>query len=152
MVTVQEIKSLVDEKIEGTGNFLVDIAIKPGNKIVILIDNENGVSISDCVKVSRHVEHNLDREKEDFELQVSSPGADQPFKVYKQYLKHLGKNVKVVADDGTLIEGKLLSVNEDGIELEPTTDKKNKKKQEQITNKHFNFNQIKETRGVISFK
>ena len=81
MITIDKIQKLADEKlVEGT-NFIVDIAVKTGNKIIVLLDNDNGVSIGDCVAMSRHIESNLDREADDFELNVMSPGLSEPFKI-----------------------------------------------------------------------
>ena len=155
MITESRIKQLVEEKIADTGNFIVDIRVRPGNKINILLDNENNVSISDCVEVSRYVEHQLDRETEDFELEVSSPGLDQPFKVLRQYRKYQGKEVQVLLKDNTKITGTLLSVEEEGIEVETRVKEKvegKKSKQLVITKHRLPFTEIKETRIVITFK
>lgn len=154
MIQLQRIQELVDEKLAEGDNFLVELTVKPGNKINILIDNAKGVSIADCVAMSRHVEFSLDREQDDFELQVSSPGLDQPFKVLKQYQKYVGKQVEVLTKENKKLAGKLLSANEEGIELEVKTKEKvegKKAKQNIINNFHLTFNQIKETKVVISF-
>mgnify|MGYP003444181226 FL=1 len=84
MITVDSIKKLADEKLTEGSNFIVDISVKPGNKIIVLLDNDKGVSIADCVAMSRHIEFNLDREKDDFELNVMSPGLTEPFKILRQ--------------------------------------------------------------------
>lgn len=148
MITVEKIRALAQEKLAEGDNYIVDISVKPGNKIIVLLDNFKGVSIKDCVEMSRQIEFNLDREVEDFELNVSSPGLDQPFKVLKQYLKNIGKQVEVVTKENKKIMGTLLSANENEIELESKT---KEKKQQIITNHKLNFNQIKETKIVISF-
>lgn len=155
MITESRIKQLVEEKIEGTGNFIVDIRVRPGNKINILLDNENNLSISDCVEVSRYVEHQLDRDAEDFELEVSSPGLDQPFKVLRQYRKYLGKEVQVLLKDNAKITGTLLTVDDEGVEVETRAKEKvegKKSKQLVITKHRLPFTEIKETRIVITFK
>ena len=103
------------------------------------MDNINqGVSIKDCVSVSRNIEHNLDREKEDFELQVSSPGLDQPFVVINQYLKNLGNKVTVTTKSNTVLIGELLEANKKEITLKEIKIKKNTatKKKETIENIH----------------
>lgn len=154
MITVQQIQELVEAKLAEGTNFLVELTVKPGNKITILLDNLKGVSIKDCVEMSRHVEFSLDREQEDFELQVSSPGLDQPFKVLQQYQKYLGKQVEVLTKENKKLVGKLLAVDADGIELEAKTKEKvpgKKTKQSIIHNYPLTFNQIKETKVVISF-
>jgi ribosome maturation factor RimP len=154
MITLDPIKKLTDTKIAEGTNFIVDIAIKPGNKITILLDNDNGVSIKDCVEMSRFVESNLDREKEDFELNVMSPGLTEPFKILRQYQKNIGKHVDVITKEGKKLTGKLLSADEEGIELESKVKEKTegkKGKQLVINNIKLTFNQIKETKIVISF-
>jgi ribosome maturation factor RimP len=154
MITLEQIKKLTDEKLEGTTNFIVDISIKPGNKIIILLDNDNGVSIGDCVAMSRHVEFSLDRETEDFELNVMSPGLTEPLKILRQYEKYIDKDVDVVTKENKKLTGKLLSANSEGIVLETQTKEKvegKKTKQLTINNVPLTFNQIKETKVVISF-
>jgi len=154
MITLEQIKKLTDEKLEGTTNFIVDISIKPGNKIIILLDNDNGVSIGDCVAMSRHVEFSLDRETEDFELNVMSPGLTEPLKILRQYEKYIDKDIDVVTKENKKLTGKLLSANNEGIVLETQTKEKvegKKTKQLTINNVPLTFNQIKETKVVISF-
>lgn len=153
MISEQLIEGLVKEKIADTNLFLVDLSVRPGNKIMILIDAVNGLTVDDCVKVSRHVEFSLDREAEDFELQVSSPGADAAFKVLDQYKKYEGRNVEVILTDGKVITGKLLGSNEEQFEIEALisakgANKKLKKTELQI----FKYNQVKQTKATISFK
>jgi ribosome maturation factor RimP len=154
MITLEQIKKLTDEKLEGTTNFIVDISIKPGNKIIILLDNDIGVSIGDCVAMSRHVEFSLDRETEDFELNVMSPGLTEPLKILRQYEKYIDKDIDVVTKENKKLTGKLLSANNEGIVLETQTKEKvegKKTKQLTINNVPLTFNQIKETKVVISF-
>ena len=155
MITESRIKQLVEEKITGTTNFIVDIRVRPGNKISILLDNDNNVSINDCIEVSRYVEHQLDRETEDFELEVSSPGLDQPLRILRQYRKYIGKQVEVLLKDSKKIAGTLLAADEEGIEVETRAKEKvegKKSKQMVITNHKLPFTEVKETRIVITFK
>lgn len=154
MITVEQIKKLAEEKLSGTPNFIVDISVKPGNKITILLDNDKGISISDCVNMSRYMEQSLDRGKEDFELNVMSPGLTEPFKTTRQYQKHINKQVEIITKENQKLTGKLLSVNNEGITLETKTKEKTegkKSKQVIINNLPLTFNQIKETKVVISF-
>jgi ribosome maturation factor RimP len=119
------------------------------------MDNLNGgVSVKDCVSVSRNIEHNLDREKEDFDLQVSSPGLDQPFVVAKQYLKNLGNQVTVTKTSNEVLNGELLKANDQEIFLKEIKIEKNKitKKKEKIETTHqLLMSEIKETKLIISF-
>ena len=119
MISKNRIIELAQERINelDNGNYLVDVSVSAKNVILVKMDNLNqGVSIKDCVSVSRNIEHNLDREAQDFELKVSSPGLDQPFMVYEQYLKNIGKTIEVILNDSSL-KGELLTVSPDEIEL-----------------------------------
>lgn len=154
MITVEKIKKLADTKIAEGANFIVDISVKPGNKITVLLDNDNGISVVDCVEMSRHIEFSLDRESEDFELNVMSPGLTEPFKILRQYQKNIGKYVDITTKENKKISGKLISVDETAILLETKTKEKvegKKGKQQIINNINLTFNQIKETKIVISF-
>ena len=94
MIKKETIVNLINEHFAGTDKFLVDVKILKGSVIEIYIDAPNHILIADCVELSRFVEGNLDREKEDFELQVSSPGATEAFKVVAQYKKYVGTKLK----------------------------------------------------------
>lgn len=155
MITSKQILELVEEKLSGSASYIVDVNVKAGNKIIVSIDNNNGISIGECAEVSRHITGNLDREVEDFELQVSSPGIDQPFKILQQYLKHLDKQVQVLTKEGKKHVGKLISADEQGIVIEEKYQEKikaNKAKQLIINNLHLTFDKIKETKIVLLFK
>ena len=154
MITIDSIKKLTDTKIAEGTNFIVDITVKQGNKIIVLLDNDNGVSIKDCVEMSRHIESSLDREKDDFELNVMSPGLTEPFKILRQYQKNIDKQIDVTTKEGKKLTGKLVSANEEGIELESKVKEKvegKKGKQLIINSIKLTFSQIKETKIVISF-
>jgi ribosome maturation factor RimP len=144
-----EISELVNDHLAGSDKFLVDILIKPGNRIYIFIDGDHGVTIADCVELSRCIESNLDRESEDFELNVSSSGADQPIRLPRQYLKNTGRSLQVKLSDDKTVTGKLNEVNENGIVIEIKEDKK-KKISAQIM--HIDFSQILESKVILSFK
>jgi ribosome maturation factor RimP len=154
MIAVDKIQKIVEDKIAEGSNFIVDISVKPGNNIYILLDNDNGISIQDCVEMSRHIDANLDREVEDFELHVSSPGLDRPLKTLRQYQKYLGKELSVTTKENKKYIGKLLDVSEKEIKLETKTKEavEGKKGKQLITNNiSLTFNQIKQTKVVISF-
>ncbi|MBL0328088.1 MAG: ribosome assembly cofactor RimP [Bacteroidetes bacterium] len=154
MISADKIYKIAEEKLAEGTNFIVEITVKSGNKITVLLDNDNGVSINDCVAMSRHIESNLDREVEDFELNVMSPGLSEPFKILRQYQKNIGKQVDIVTKEGKKISGKLLKASDLGIELESKSKERiegKKGKQLIINNINLTFNQIKETKIVISF-
>ena len=156
MISKKRVLELIDQRFEELGNglFLVDISISKSNSIKVEIDkHEGGVSVSDCMAVSRNVEHNLDREEEDFEIHVSSAGIDRPLRILPQYIKNIGRTVDVVLKDGSKFEGVLLSASEKELTIETTEIVKiDKKKQTIVEQKTFAMDQISETKIVITFK
>jgi len=115
MIQKDLIKQIACQWMENTPFFLVDVQISPENEISIEFESEfDDVKIDDCVDLSKYVEARLDREKEDFALEVGSAGLGQPFKVLKQYEIHLGDEVSVITKAGKKISGVLKSVDRDG--------------------------------------
>ena len=114
MLSRGRILDIIQQKIDDDGYFIVDVDIKQGGRIVVAIDGDHGVGIDYCVEISRLIEGSLDREEEDFELEVSSPGIGQPFKVHRQYVKNIGRQVEVLTKSGEKYSGELLSVNDGG--------------------------------------
>jgi ribosome maturation factor RimP len=152
MISEDLIKTLTEQHIAGSDKFVVSVKVKQGNKIAVFIDADNAVSIDDCIKLSRFIESQLDRETEDFELDVSSAGLDLPLKMERQYKKNIGKEIKVVLKNGTVKIGKLNSVSKDGFELTETiTEKIIKKRETRIISTQCAFDEVKETRIVINF-
>jgi len=157
MIPQKRIKELAEERIaeHDPTIYIVEIHVGAGNNILVEIDKENGyVSIEDCVKISRNIEHNLDRETEDFSLEVSSAGIDKPLRVFKQFIKNTGRQVKVkLAEKGSL-EGVLVSADKEGLVLE-TKEKKTvegRRKKEWVTSQHpLKYTDIKETKLIITF-
>lgn len=158
MISKRIIEDLVQERIAELSNglFVVDITVSSSNVIHVELDKEEGgVSVDDCIRVSRNVEHNLDREVEDFELHVSSAGLDKPFRNLKQFQKNVGRMVKTVSTDGRKMEGILKQADEKGIVLEMSRMEKpegKKKKELVIEHTNLSYDQIKETKIIISFK
>jgi ribosome maturation factor RimP len=150
MIEKQKIQGLVEEFIKGTGLFLVTVKISNANRIIILADKNEGITIDECAAIHRHIENGLDRDKEDFELQVSSPGLDMPFVVIEQYFKNEGKKVEVVDNEGSKYSGKLKNLTAGGFELE--TEKKTKGRAIELKDMSFNFEQIKSTRVILTIK
>ena len=150
MIEKQKIQGLVEEFIKGTGLFLVTVKVSNANRIIVLADKNEGITIDECAAIHRHIENGLDRDKEDFELQVSSPGLDTPFAVIEQYFKNEGKKVEVIDNDGSKYTGKLKNVTTGGFELE--TEKKTKGKAIELNDLSFNFEQIKSTRVILTIK
>lgn len=154
MITNDQILSLIKDKIEKDGVFIVTLNVAAGNKIIVHLDSHKGISVDYCIQISRLIEHSFDREVEDFELEVSSPGIGQPFKVFQQYEKHQGKTVEVIGKDGIKTEGVLENVNETGflLKIEKMVKPEGKKKKElQITERIYKFDDVKSTKEIISF-
>jgi len=155
MIEKQNIEKIISNHIEGTDIFLVDLKVNPGNVIHIVLDKPEGISIKECTAINRYVVSQLDKDTEDFELEVSSPGLGMPFKVLQQYRKNLGRDVEVILKDGTKIKGKLGRVTNEQIEIEEQKKirKEGKKRPEQITViTNFAMNEIKSTKLIVSFK
>ncbi|MHC1706749.1 MAG: ribosome assembly cofactor RimP [Bacteroidales bacterium] len=153
MITESLIRKLAEEKTAGTEIFLLDVMIRKGNRILVTIDGDQGVKIEDCVGISRHIEGQLDRDKEDFELQVSSGGADQPLKLLRQYKQHIGRTLKVQLNDKTEKTGILSAINPDSIELNilPVKVKGKKNVMEEPHNEIIPFSEIEESTIVLTF-
>ncbi len=154
MITENQIRALIGEKIKDTDYYILDLQIKPGNNIVVELEGMGPVSISDCVDISRQIEHNLDREAEDFSLQVSSPGLDKPLRDYRQYIKNIGRSLKVKIEDGKELEGKLAAADEEKITLQTSRKERveGKKKKIVIEEDHvLTYPEIKQAKIKINF-
>ena len=112
MIEKIKILELVNAALDGSDKYLVNLKVTPDNRIYIDIDGDNGVTIDDCIALSRAVENSLDRNDEDFALDVSSAGADQPLKLTRQFVKNIGRDVEVVCFDGQKIEGQLTAAGD----------------------------------------
>jgi ribosome maturation factor RimP len=150
MINETQIKELANQYlVDFPSLFLVDVKVGIGNRIKVRIDSDDSVLVQDCRTLSKHIENSLDREKEDFELEVSSAGIDFPLTNIRQYIKNIGRSVQVVTVDGNTFKGKLLAASE--IEIEVANEKKEKGKKAMVENETIVFNKIKETKIVISF-
>ncbi len=154
MIERSRIQEIIAEQIGDSAVFVVDLQVKPGNLIQLFIDHPDGITIESCVQYSRLIESNLDREIEDFELQVSSPGLDQSFKVKEQYLKNLSKSIKVVTTTGQKLVGDLTQVDDQGIQLDAEVKVDNpegKKKKTEIQAISLQFEDIKTAKVNLKF-
>jgi len=96
--------------------FLIDLTITDAFKIIVTLDGDNGVVLQDCIDVSRSIEHNLDREEQDFSLEVASVGVGSPLKLFRQYKKNIGRMLIVKLAEST-IEAELVDANDEFITL-----------------------------------
>ena len=133
----------------------MEVTISPDDKIVVEIDHKEGVWIEDCVELSRYIESKLNREEDDYELEVGSAGIGQPFKVLQQYRNHVGKEVEVLKKDGRKLCGVLKDADEQHFtvtiekKVKPEGAKRPQLVQEDET---FAYDEIKYTKYLISFK
>lgn len=140
MITAEGIKELVEKQIRGTGAFLVEVKVKPGNVIRIHLDSPEGITIEACADISRHIHRELDREVEDYSLEVSSPGIGSPFRVKQQYEKNMGHAIDVLLLDGNRLRGILKNVSDGGILLDMKGNER-----------ELQFKDIKTTKEIITF-
>lgn len=154
MIDKNIVLSLVNEWLEGKEYFLTDLTISADDRIVVEIDHKDGVWIEDCVELSKHIEGHLDREVQDFELEVGSAGVGQPFKVVRQYENNVGETVEVLTLQGKKMKGILKSVSNEGFVLTVTEKVKRegqKRPQMEETDYTFAYNEVKSTKYVIEF-
>lgn len=114
-----KVKTLLDNCLEERLDlFLIDFDVLDNNTIRVVIDGDKGVLVEDCIFVSRAIEHNLDREEEDFSLEVTSAGATSPLSHIRQYKKNIGRTVSIKAANNQKFEALLAEVNDEGVKLE----------------------------------
>ncbi len=151
---IRAIESLVKDILAAEPSyFLVDLRIKPTNNVKVFLDGDNGISIEKCVQFNRALYKKIEETgifpDDDFSLEVSSPGLDEPLKSIRQYRKNIGRKVEVILDDGTRKEGRLADVSEDGIIVEETKGKNPKHRE--LINHTYLFNNIKTTKIQVVF-
>ena len=150
----KRVAELVEEKIADRPDlFLVDVKMHSNGKLIILVDGDKGIGISDCVAISRHVGFHLEEEgtiETAYNLEVSSPGIDTPITLMRQYAKNVGRELSIKMADGAKREGKLSAITEDAIVIEEKVKEKGKKAVE--IESVIPINQITETKVLISFK
>ena len=151
----QKVQDLLSLALEQYPNiFLVDLKISNDKSINVILDGDKEVNIKDCINISRAIEFDLDRDEEDFSLEVASAGVGSPLKFPRQYRKNLGRKLEVISSDGLKFMGELTYVKEDAIELqwkqrEPKPIGKGK-----VTvtkNKILTFDEISQTKVIIKF-
>ena len=155
MIEKKTVCQIVEEWLEGKDYFLVEVTVSPDDKIVVEIDHAEGVWIEDCVELSRYIESKLNREEEDYELEVGSAGIGQPFKVLQQYYIHIGQEVEVMTKGGQKLTGVLKHADEEKFTV--SVQKKVKMggaKGPKLVEEDetFTYEQIKYTKYLISFK
>ena len=148
------ITNLVNEAIElNKALFLIELSISSDNNVKVIVDGDDGVPLSECIRISRHVEHNLDREESDFSLEVTSPDVTDPLLNKRQYNKNIQRVLKVKTLDET-IEGNLIEIGENNITLQWKTREPKaigKVKTTVVKQKKILMNEIKQAKVKITF-
>ncbi len=148
-------EQLVREAIKGTALFLVDVKVHQDERVFVEVDRMDGISVDDCVEVNQKLRDLLEEKGENFEVNVASPGLDEPFKVPDQYKKNLGSEVSVMTRNGQRINGILDEVDGEGVRIRTLKKErvKGKKKKETVEREHrFAFEDLKEIKAVVGVK
>jgi ribosome maturation factor RimP len=152
----KRVTELVNEKIAAEGRtdlFLVDVKMHSNGKLIILVDGDKGIGIADCAAISRHVGFHLEEENvldTAYNLEVSSPGIDEPLVLPRQYVKNVCRSLAIKMADGGKKEGKLTGITEDAVIIEEISKQKGKKAE--AIESVVPLTQITETKVLISFK
>ena len=154
----QKVKNLVEDEPDV---FLVEIRIKPTNNVKVFLDSDNSMSLDKLIQYNRKLYRDLEESQffpgNDFSLEVSSPGLDEPLKQIRQYRKNVGRDVEVLLQEGSKIEGKLIEATDSGIVVEEekisprVVGGKNKGKKKELLQHSIPFNNIKSTKIQIKF-
>ncbi len=144
MIDKFKVLDIVKDVLEGSDKYLINMKITPDNRIFVDIDGDNGINIDDCIEVSRAIESQLDRDEEDFELNVSSAGADSPLKMPRQYRRHVGRELNVTPFDGEQVEGTLMEADDQHFVI-----KIKGKKKESAREVSFAYEDVKTAKVVV---
>jgi len=154
MISKDTVYKLLEEKLVDD-LFLVDLTVSSSNVITVVVDSDTSVNVDTCIELSRQVEHNLDRESEDFELSVYSAGIGEPLKMARQYAKNIGRELDVVTSQGEKLVGTLKKADQEGFVIEVSKKERveGKKKKVLVTTEHsLLYTEIKTAKVVVSFK
>lgn len=155
LMNVSEIKDAINDEIVARDCFIVDITVSKDNDIILTIESENKtIELEDCVSISRFFETKFDREVEDYSLTVSSAGLDQPFKVFKQFVKAVGSKVEVMLKGGKKMIAVLEAADQESITLKYSVKEavEGKKKKELVEHvDRFTMDQVNSVKPYIEF-
>lgn len=155
MIDKLQIQDIAEDFLLNSDIFLVDVAIRPGNIIIVEIDSQEGVSIEDCIALSKHIESKLDRDVEDFELEVGSAGVTSPFKITRQYEVNIGNEVEVLTKGGQKLTGILKNCDDTTFVVTITKMEKPEGAKRKIAVEEdlsFKYDEVKYTKYLIRFK
>ena len=147
MIDKEIVLKVIEDELEGSDLFFVDLKIGKDNKISVFIDGDNGVTIKNCIDLSRKIEGNLDREVEDFELSVFSAGVGEALKLVRQYIKNIGRNISITTLDDKKVEGELVFADVNKLIVRQTP----KRKKDNLVETEIAFTNVKEGKIIIIF-
>lgn len=156
MEIAQKIKELAEAQLQDAAHFVVDVILskyKP-HKVTVILDGDKGITIDDCTEVSRKLSEQLDALdliSDNYTLEVGTPGLDQPLKLKRQYAKNVGRDLKVVRKDKSIVQGELIKSDDDKIVVLVTAKEKGAKKPTQ-NETEIQFNEIEKAIVMVSFK
>lgn len=154
MIEAKAIRDFLERELEGSDLYLVDVKVNPGNLIEVEIDSDNPVSIEECEKLTREIEKEFDRDKEDYTLEVGSAGITSPFKVRRQYQKYIGQEVETLTKEGKKLSGLLKSAGENDftISVKEKVKKPDQKRPviEEVDHT-FGYDEVKYTKYILKF-
>lgn len=146
MIDKFKVLDIIEESLGGSEKFLVNMKITPDNRIFVDIDGDNGINIDDCIELSRTIESKLNRDEEDYELNVSSAGADSPLKMPRQYRRNVGRDLSVETFEGERFEGFLQEADDEQFVIK--THKAKKMAPQMLT---FKYADVKTAKVIIKF-
>jgi Uncharacterized protein conserved in bacteria len=155
MIEQNLVKEIAEDFLNSSESYLISVEVRPGNAIVVEIDNDQSVNVEECIALNKYIESRLDRDKEDFELEVGSYGISQPLKIPRQYRKYIGKEVEVLTKAGIKCAGILKDTDKDGIvltiekQIKPEGAKRKITVEEDLS---FAYEELKYTKYLIRFK
>lgn len=155
MIDKSVVKQLVEDWLSERDYFLTDLSVSADDRIVVEIDHPDGVWIEDCVELSRHIEQGLNRDEEDYELEVGSAGIGQPFKVLRQYQMHQGDQVETLTLSGEKLQGTLGDVGQEDFTLTYTVRERaegEKRPRPVERQRRLRYDEVKWTKYVIDFR
>jgi ribosome maturation factor RimP len=155
MIEKETVTRLAEEYLASAACYLVEVTVKPGNLIVVEIDHDKAVGIDDCVALSRYMEERIDRNVEDYELEVGSTGISAPYKIVRQYIKNQGNEVEMLLANGTKLIGVLQSADEHAVTIAVTKEAKPAGAKRKVTiyeNQTYGYDEIKYTKNKLRFK
>jgi ribosome maturation factor RimP len=155
MIDRYTIESIVNEQLNPEIEFLVEVNVSSSNRIMVVIDSEAGITIDKCVEISRYIEQKLDRDNEDFELEVASAGLSEPLKVPRQFKKNIGRNIDITLPSGLKLKGCLTDANDNSFSVETEqliVVEGKKRKQKVVQHQTYAYTEIKSAFIVISFR